>query len=407
MLDFRFLHASDFHLEQPLYGFPSAPEHLHTLLIDAPYLAAEQVFDAAIVESVDFLLLSGDIVHPDGAGPRAVAFLMEHFERLRKEDISIYWAGGSVDLVERWPSAVALPDNVHVFSPTATQEITHYRGEDPVATVTGLSCNGEADLRLDDFESENELLYSIACVYGKPEPEAIKKSDVKYWALGGQHTRKKLNTGKALAYYPGSPQGRCPAEEGPHGCLFVHVDQHGNARVKPVITDVVRWKNERLSLEKPLPPVQIERVLKQRTEAMMAEAEGRSHMLLWRIDGSSRMGSQTREGGVAQQMLETLRTTFGHRQPAAWTVSLDIEPPASFPAKWYDEDTILGDFLREIRQRQTSPDTPLDLDPFLPASQSNGAIAAAVALVDGEDNKRVLREAAALAVDLLRGEPAK
>ncbi len=32
----RFLHASDFHLEQMLYGLEEVPEHLDTLCIEAP-----------------------------------------------------------------------------------------------------------------------------------------------------------------------------------------------------------------------------------------------------------------------------------------------------------------------------------------------------------------------------------
>src|SRR5687767_9806051 len=56
---FRFLHAGDFALDVPLTAVPGAPASLRELLIDAPYLAAERVFGAAIEERVDFLVLSG------------------------------------------------------------------------------------------------------------------------------------------------------------------------------------------------------------------------------------------------------------------------------------------------------------------------------------------------------------
>ncbi|MFM8172754.1 MAG: hypothetical protein ACKN81_04360, partial [Pirellulaceae bacterium] len=37
---------------------------------------------------------------------------------------------------------------------------------------------------------------------------------------------------------------------------------------------------------------------------------------------------------------------FGHGRHPAWTVDIDWIPPQSLPAKWSQEDTILGDFLR-------------------------------------------------------------
>ena len=70
LLSFRFLHASDFHLDQPLGGVIDVPEHLRDPFIDAPYQAASRVFDAAISERVDFVVVAGDILHPPTATPR-------------------------------------------------------------------------------------------------------------------------------------------------------------------------------------------------------------------------------------------------------------------------------------------------------------------------------------------------
>ena len=46
---FRFLHAGGFLLDQPLSGLVEIPEPLTDLLIDAPFSAAQKVFDAAEV----------------------------------------------------------------------------------------------------------------------------------------------------------------------------------------------------------------------------------------------------------------------------------------------------------------------------------------------------------------------
>src|SRR5436309_299483 len=57
---FRFLHAGGFLLDQPLSGLVEIPEPLTELLIDAPFSAAQKVFDAAVEEQVvDYWALGG------------------------------------------------------------------------------------------------------------------------------------------------------------------------------------------------------------------------------------------------------------------------------------------------------------------------------------------------------------
>jgi hypothetical protein len=82
MSNFRFLHAGAFRLDQPPNGLGEVPEPLIDLLIDAPFLAAQKVFDAAIEERVDFLVLTGDLADLAHASARSVAFLLDNFERL-------------------------------------------------------------------------------------------------------------------------------------------------------------------------------------------------------------------------------------------------------------------------------------------------------------------------------------
>ncbi len=81
---FRFIHASDFHLERPLMGVTEVPDHLRELFLEAPYTAAKQVFDAALAEEADFVVLPGGILNPTEAGPRGPLFLAAQFARLSR-----------------------------------------------------------------------------------------------------------------------------------------------------------------------------------------------------------------------------------------------------------------------------------------------------------------------------------
>jgi DNA repair protein SbcD/Mre11 len=103
----RFVHASDFHLERPLGGVAEIPEDLRELFLEAPYIAAEQVFQTALSEKADALLLSGDLLNCELAGTRAVVFLRDQFQRLADHDIPVYWACGEVDAPDTWPACRA------------------------------------------------------------------------------------------------------------------------------------------------------------------------------------------------------------------------------------------------------------------------------------------------------------
>ncbi len=66
---FRFIHASDFHLESPLGDLDSLPSHLRDAMADAPRRAAQAVFEAALADNIDFLVLCGDLISPQVGGP--------------------------------------------------------------------------------------------------------------------------------------------------------------------------------------------------------------------------------------------------------------------------------------------------------------------------------------------------
>ena len=86
----RFIHASDFHLERPLQGVGEVPDHLRDAFLEAPYHAAEQVFETAIAEQADFLVLAGDIIESAAAGPHGADFLRQQFQRLADHDVAVY-----------------------------------------------------------------------------------------------------------------------------------------------------------------------------------------------------------------------------------------------------------------------------------------------------------------------------
>ena len=127
-------------------------------------------------------------------------------------------------------------------------------------------------------------------------------------------------------------------------------------------------------------------------------------MIAWTIGGSGPLVGRLRRGGLADELLGWLRSEYGFGPPAAWSVSLEVERSAPLPAEWYEQETIRGDFLREIRRLQVNPSEPPDLAPYMCESHLAGTLASAAELGEGAGRECVLSEAALLGAELLSGE---
>lgn len=426
---FRFVHAADFHLERPPFGVAEVPDHLHELFIEAAYWAAERVFQTVTSHEADFLVLSGDILSPQATGPRGPLFLVEQFQRLAERGIAVYWAGGRVDPPEQWPSAIQLPQNVHRFPTGRPEDFVHLRDATPLVRLIGASRGNARAIRASDFDPDPAGLFSIGVVHCGAKAELLKARGINYWALGGCHNRHTLSTAPYVAHYPGSPQGRQPGESGPHGCTLVEVDGQGDVRTTAVSTDVMRWQNERIHLDEASTRDDLDRLIHQRMQALVETLPGMDLLISWTIAGRGPLLSQLRQGrpsvghehdpprdggvcadaippasGWAAQLLATLREEYGFGPPAAWSTSLSAEAPTVLPSEWYEQQTICGDFLRQIRHYQMNPEEPIELESYLSEQQLAGSLGSAAAISSTASRERVLREAAVLGVDLLSGE---
>lgn len=403
---FRFVHASDFHLERPPGGVNEAPDHLRSIFLDAPYRAAARVFDVALAEQADFVVLCGDLLQPEATGPRGPLFLVEQCTRLQERGIQVYWAGGQIDLPERWPAFARLPENVQVFPEGRADEIVHHREGEPIARLVGLSRRQNRKLKPSDFQGDSSGLFSIAATYGEIDRATMAKGAIQYWALGGRHSRETLSESPSLAHYPGTVQGRDPSEAGPHGCTLVDVDDEGKIRTRLAPTDVLRWRHEEIELAEPTPRQALERTLLDRLRAVAATTPGIDQLVAWSVSGPFPLVAPFRGGGFLSEALAKLRSELGYASPAVWSVSLSTEAPDVAPG-WYQQETILGDFLRAIREHRSAGDKEpdaLDLAGCLDERHRSTALADAVKLDDAAACQRVLRRAAILGADLLSGE---
>ena len=397
---FRFVHASDLRLDRPPYGMANIPDHLREVMINAPLVAAERIFELALSENVDFVVLSGDIIDPNQAGPQALAFLHEQFQRLADRGIEVFWAGGTCDAPTHWPDEITMPENVNTFPLGSVAIQQFYRGDQPIANILGRS--GHGAISAADFLEASEELCSIAVAHGTADVGELTKQGVEYWALGGDHRHQVLSTAPFAVEYSGTTQGRCPDETGQHGCVLCHADLDRNVHTQFVATDVFRWRTERTTLADGQTGQDLKRLLRERMKHVAVEAADRPILVTWIVDGTSEhLADQQR---LTRELLIWLRDEFGHTTAPAWTVELQIEPNQTFPEQWCEEDTILGDFLRSVRDHEKDSEASLGLENLLADRPDWAVLAAELQVTDPQTRNEVLRDATAIGTSLLRGD---
>ena len=415
MPSFRFLHAADIQLERTVSGIPELPAALETRLCDFSYQAAERVFDAALTESVDFLVLAGNILDPLRTGPRGPIFLIRQFERLAEAGIDVYWAGGDLDSPEDWPTGFALPGNVHLFPSSGIQEYTIIRDNTPVARLVGMSRNRQhPKLRTSELLPD-DALFTIVVANGQVDPESLAARRIPYWALGGRsrHTfvgnRRKVHLpvtepehgtvppktkkGEPIPYivhYPGPPVGRSPKESGIFGATLVEVLPNEEPTLTLIPAAPIRWLDMTVSLTPEDDAETLLGTIREQIKTHRAAQDGYDLMIRWKIDAAGANPSllrQIRPHRFSEDLLAELRGLYGKEEPIAWSLSIEIVEPNRLPTGG-SQKTILSDYLRLARHHLQHPGEPLDLESMLPETLRDQPIAKRLLLHTRRSPKR-------------------
>lgn len=396
---FKFIHASDFHLDDQMEGLPELPSHLKSVIANAPYAAAKRVFDLAITESVDFVLLSGDLIDMDQGGCRPAAFLLSQFERLAEKNIAVYWCGGEVDHPDRWPAAIDLPKNVKTFSSSVVVETVHERRGKPLATI--IASGFDARRRnTSEFIVDQSAPYPIVFTHGQLDPVALAAKNIRYWALGGNHKSSVTEKAPAIVGYPGSPQSRRPSETGSHGCHVVRVDGANATRAQFVEVDSVRWLPQKLGIAESASLDELKNVITERALKLVTDHSEQTLLVTWQLSTSGTFNPKLRQERQREEIIKWLRDEFGRSEQGLWSVDFSIDPPPVLPEGWYEEDTILGDYLRALGRYQSDESLSLTLHEYLPKSVDNDA-ATEIVRLSLEQRKAILTDAALMGVEYL------
>ena len=114
---FKFIHAADIHLDSPLKGLEQYEGAPADEIRGATRRALENLVDLALRESVDFVLLAGDLYDGDWKDHNTGLFFVAQMARLREANIPVVAISGNHDAANKMTKSLRLPDNVELLPP--------------------------------------------------------------------------------------------------------------------------------------------------------------------------------------------------------------------------------------------------------------------------------------------------
>lgn len=383
----RFLHTADLHLGSQLKTqhrqFTGTIEPLDT----APYTAVERLFDTAVEEHVDFVVIAGDLYDEDSRSVKSNKFLKEQFDRLADQNVPAYIIYGNHDPVGSATTYVDLPDNVHELDHEDPQGFL-YSGEDGAeARIWGQSYRDRHESRsmYHQFTPADDRVPNIGVLHTGLNPDGRRyvpvarndlesKDSIHYWALGHIHDSRIYENEQPIAY-AGTPQGRQITEPGLGGGYLVELDANGGYDIDFVPTSPVVWQTIEVDVggEDISSISDIARQIEQTIENMSPSADfsdGTSVTVrepAWGIDGYVCRWKLTGNGPVHEvlsgddevlpELTRRLRDELMSRRPFIWTEAVRDEtgPPIPPIEDLRGTDRVIDEFLTfvdELDQEQ-------------------------------------------------------
>jgi DNA repair exonuclease SbcCD nuclease subunit len=197
------------------------------------------MLDYACRNSVDVVLLAGDVIDRNNRYYEASIALQEGFARLKDAGIEVFLVSGNHDF-DVLPQVIRNHsfDNVHLLGANGHWEISRFERSGEVIQFIGWSfpkqyVTTNPVLQLGALQTDSNFLRlgvlhtdvdKVESRYGPVPLLDLQNADIDIWMLG--HIHKPSNfAGEKIIRYPGSPQSLSAKESGRHGALLLTVDQ--------------------------------------------------------------------------------------------------------------------------------------------------------------------------------------
>lgn len=247
----KFIHAADIHLDSPLTGLSAYRDAPIDLLRTATREAFSNLVSEAIDESVDFVVIAGDLYDGSWKDYNTGIYFSREMGRLNAAGIPVYLIYGNHDAESDTTKKLSLPGNVHAFSSSKPQTFRipelkvalHGQSFKHAATTNNLASgypppeSGWLNIGVLHTALEG---YSAHASYAPCSVAELSAKGYQYWALGHVHEFTEVANDPWIVF-PGNLQGRHIRETGSRGAVMVTADENCILSVERIYTDVLRW----------------------------------------------------------------------------------------------------------------------------------------------------------------------
>lgn len=313
----KFIHAADLHLDSPFQGLANSgmPAQLLNRVRQSTFDAATKIFDTAIEERVDFVLLVGDLFDRSEQSINAKYFLNQQLKRLEEVNIPVLISFGNHDYYAGNPDQLGFPANVFVFS-NSVDTTTLTLSDGTVVSIAGFSfanqwvsermitqypdANSAADWNIGMLHGSAEGVNSNEGTYAPFSIGELKSKHYDYWALGHIHQRQSLDDQQTINY-PGNTQGRHINEAGKKG--FLMVSTQGDKMVSQFIPSaVIDWTRISVTFSEQATTEMIDTVFEQLSQ------QGFERLTFVRIEAAGeQMNAEQRDAIISGRLLELIQ----------------------------------------------------------------------------------------------------
>lgn len=435
MQPLRFLHTADLHLDSPFKGMSDVPEKIRERVRESTFGALHKLVQLAVQEQVDMVLISGDVYDLADRSLRAQIRFQKALQELSSHQISVFIIHGNHDPLDGRAAKLTLPDGCYIFGTEQVESVLVERPDrGAVARVHGISYRTSAvvdNLALKfkavlDNVDHAKPMYEIGMLHTNVDGDAnhdnyapcskqdLLQSGMNYWALGHVHTRKVISgdnhDNEVCIVYPGNTQGRSVRECGPRGCYLADVSTDGGTKLTFHPLDEIRWYVETIQIAGMETEQELKDALESRMQELLQEADGRSCVVRFVLEGRGLLHELLRKGTALQDLLAELRESDlagGSKQGEEfiWTESiLNHTGRAIDLDQLLSQRSFVGDMLRMSRELQLD-DTALKqysseaLNMLL--AQPKAAKLLGVDAADDDEMRDWLKSAEELLIDIL------
>ncbi|WP_085522016.1 metallophosphoesterase family protein [Tuberibacillus sp. Marseille-P3662] len=400
-----FLHAADLHLDRPFKGLSHVPESLSHRIRQSTFTAFQQLITAAVEHKVDFVVIAGDLFDGHHPSLRAQRFAQKQFQRLAKNDISVYLVLGNHDFGLHQRLEQTFPENVHVFPEDVS--VQSFQKEGTTVHLYGFSYPERhlKQRKIDTYEKVDHADFHIGILHGYHEDgqddhdvyapfhlQDLLDKQFDYWALGHIHQRQMLHDDPPVCY-PGSSQGLSIKETGEKGAHIVNLDHQYGAAIQWLPVHDVQWTDPVVDVSQIQTAEQLSEHLEQIKEQLRQPQTG----VLARITltGASPIKRLLLEPYHLQDLLDTLHEGEEEAPDFVWILDChDAVVPEYDREALKNTNHFLGDLVR-LR------DTTETIDDWLEPLYQHKRAGRYLASLNQQEQQEVLDEAEAWLIEQL------